>query len=346
MDIKAISYKKGKVKIIDQSLLPERIKYVYLDNLKDLSRAVKELRVRGVPALGAAGALGVYLGVKDFEGLDLKKFKFKLKRVAKHILLLRPTAKNLSWGVERAYLAGLKVKSRNLNDIKEAILEEALRVIADDRRSCESIGINGADLIKDKSAILTICNAGSLATCAEGTALSVLYAAKKRGKVFKVYASETRPLLQGSRLTSWELMNNGIDTVIICDNTAGALLKEGKVSSVIVGADRIALNGDMANKIGTYNLALLCKHHKVPFYVAAPLSTFDLSLKNGRSILIEQRDNREVSTLLFKRKVAPKGIKVFNPAFDITDSSFITAIITDKGIIRNPYRKNIKKILC
>ena len=280
MNTEALSYKKGRVKIIDQSLLPERIKYIYLDNLKDLSKAVKELRVRGAPALGAAGELGVYLGVKDFRGHSLKKFKSKLRRVAKHILLLRPTAKNLSWGIERAYLAGLKVKSRKLNDIKEAILEEALSVIADDRKSCESIGRNGADLIKDKSSVLTICNAGSLATCAEGTALGVLYAAKKRGKVFKVYASETRPLLQGSRLTSWELMNNGIDTVIICDNTAGALLKEGKVSSVIVGADRIALNGDTANKIGTYNLALLCKYHKVPF-MWSPLSTFDLSLKTA-----------------------------------------------------------------
>ncbi len=348
LGFKTISWEKGKVKLIDQSKLPARLKYVYFDKMEDLCRAIKELRVRGAPALGAAGALAVYLGVKDFSGNSLRQFRSRIKSVSRYVASSRPTARNLFWGIERASLTGLREEgdSVDIESIKNAVLNEALEIIRSDQISCDSIGRFGSSLVKDRWSILTICNAGMLATCGIGTALGILYCAKSDGKAFNVYASETRPLLQGSRLTSWELSENGIDATIICDNTAGMLLKSGKIDCVITGADRIASNGDTANKIGTYNLAVLSRYHNVPFYVAAPVSTFDLSLKTGDDIIIEDRDSSEVTFLLHKKRVAPEGIKVLNPAFDITPNSLITAIITDAGIIRMPYKGNIRKALC
>ncbi|MBN2830839.1 MAG: S-methyl-5-thioribose-1-phosphate isomerase [Candidatus Omnitrophica bacterium] len=346
MSFKTIEYKYGKIKIIDQSKLPDKLEYLYISNIKDLRQAIRRLSVRGAPALGACAELGVYLGIRDFKGNDYGSFIRKLKKVSGYLASSRPTARNLFWGIERVSNIAFKNKGLSVGTIKALILEEALNIINEDKESCRNIGRYGASLIKNNDGILTICNAGILATCGYGTVLGVLYRAKEKGKIFKVYISETRPLLQGARLSAWELKKKGIDALVICDNTAAALMQQGKVSLVIAGADRVALNGDTANKIGTYNLAILCKYHNIPFYIAAPASTFDLSLRSGKDIIVEEREPKEVSTLLFKREISPKGIKVMNPAFDVTGHRLITAIITDYGIIRSPLDKNIRKILC
>lgn len=346
MKLKTIEWSDGKIKIVDQTKLPQSLEYIFINNIKDLYFAIKELQVRGAPALGAAGALGVYLGIKDLMEKSFPGFSKKLDSVSSYLAASRPTARNLFWGIERVRNVALKNKTLNIEQIKGFILKEALNIIEEDKESCRKIGSYGSGLIKDGDTILTICNAGILATIDYGTALGVIYRAKEEGKRFKVYASETRPLLQGSRLTAWELKKNGVDVTVICDNMAAALMKEGKINCVIAGADRVALNGDSANKIGTYNLAVLSKYHSIPFYIAAPASTFDLSLKEGKGIIIEERNPEEVRFLLSRKMVAPSGIKVFNPAFDVTEHSLITAIITDKGTIRPPYIKNIRKLLC
>ncbi len=346
MKIVTIEWRDGRIKLIDQTKLPGILSYLYIDNVKDLYYAIKELKVRGAPALGAAGALGVYLGVKDLKEDKFPQFIRRLNSVSFYLNSSRPTARNLSWGIERVSKIALANRDLSITQIKKLILNEALRIIGEDKESCRRIGRYGAGLIKDNDRILTICNAGILATIDYGTALGVIYRAQNEGKKFKVYASETRPLLQGSRLTAWELKRNNIDVTVITDNAAAFLMREGKINSVIAGADRIALNGDVANKIGTYNLAILSKYHNIPFYVAAPLSTFDLFLKSGDGIIIEERSAKEVSLLLAKRPAAPKGTKIFNPAFDVTDNALITAIITDQGVIKPPYNKNIRKLLC
>ena len=346
MKLKTIEWGEGRIKLVDQTKLPQSLEYIYIKNIKDLYSAIQKLQVRGAPALGAAGALGVYLGIRDFKGKSFSGFRKKLNSVAAYLAASRPTARNLFWGIERVCKVTLKSKVISIEQIKRLILKEALDIISEDRESCRKIGEYGAGLIKNGDRILTICNAGILATIDYGTALGVIYRAQEKGKKFKVYACETRPLLQGSRLTAWELKKKGVDVTIICDNMAAALMKDKKIDRVITGADRIALNGDSANKIGTYNLAVLSKYHRIPFYIAAPASTFDLSLQQGSGIIIEERDSEEVTSLLSERAIAPFGAKVFNPAFDVTENSLITAIITDRGVIKPPYLKNIRKLLC
>ncbi|OGX16572.1 MAG: S-methyl-5-thioribose-1-phosphate isomerase [Omnitrophica WOR_2 bacterium RBG_13_41_10] len=345
MHIRTIAWQRDAVKIIDQTKLPQRLEYLYIKDLKSLWQAIKLMRIRGAPALGAAAALGVYLGIRDSKTKDFKQFKKELEKAISFLGTSRPTARNLFWGLERMHRAATINKDKAIPRIKEILFKEAQKIIEEDRVTCRRIGYYGAKLIKDKDTILTICNAGILATIDYGTALGVVYRAKEEKKRIKVYACETRPMLQGSRLTTWELKKNGIDVTLICDNMAATLMRQGKITKVITGADRIAANGDSANKIGTYNLAVLSRYHKVPFFVAAPASTFDLSIKSGKSIPIEQRSEREVTELFFKLPIAEKNIKVFNPAFDVTDNALITAIITDKGIIRPPYFKNIRKII-
>ncbi|MBL7151542.1 MAG: S-methyl-5-thioribose-1-phosphate isomerase [Candidatus Omnitrophica bacterium] len=345
MKIRTIEWKRGCIKLIDQTRLPGKLQYLYVRDLKVLWQAIKVLKVRGAPALGAAAALGVYLGIKDSRAKNFAQFKRDLERVVKYLASSRPTARNLFWGLERMCGAAVKNKDKSIGRIKELLFKEAKAVIEDDRRICRRIGYYGAKLFKSADNILTVCNAGILATIDYGTALGVIYRAKQEGKRLKVYACETRPLLQGARLTTWELKQSGIDVTLICDNMAGTLMKQGRIDRVIAGADRIAANGDTANKIGTYNLAVLSHYHKIPFYIAAPSSTFDLSIKSGQGIPIEQRNGREVSELFFKRPIAAKGIKIYNPAFDVTDAGLITAIITERGIIRPPYLRNIKRII-
>lgn len=346
MKITTIEWKNNRIKLIDQTKLPGRLEYIYIDKLEDLWWAIKLLKVRGAPAIGAAAALGIYLGIKDTKAKDLIGFTAGLDKTARYLASSRPTARNLFWGIERMCRAAAINKNKSVTSIKKILLREAHKIINEDKISCRLIGYYGNKLIKDEDNILTVCNAGILATIDYGTALGVIYRAKAEGKRIKVFACETRPLLQGSRLTAWELQKSSIDVTVICDNMAAMLMQEGKINKVIAGADRIAANGDTANKIGTFNLAVLSKYHNIPFYIAAPVSTFDLDTKSGKDIPIEQRNRREISELLFKKVIAPPGAKVFNPAFDVTPNNLITGIITDKGIIKPPYRINIKRILC
>jgi len=345
MNIRTIEWRNNKIKIIDQTKLPEKLEYIYIKDLETLWQAIKKMKVRGAPALGAAAGLGVYLGIKNSRAKNFAQFRKEIDKVIDYIGLCRPTARNLFWGLERIRSVAFINRDKPISGIKKVIFREAQKIIEEDRFACRKIGCYGARLIKNKDAVLTICNAGILATIDYGTALGVIYRAKEERKNLKVFACETRPMLQGARLTTWELRKKGIEVTLICDSMAATLMQQGKINKVISGADRIVGNGDAANKIGTYNLAVLSQYHKIPFYIAAPASTFDLAIKTGKDILIEQRKPEEVTELFFKRPIAPKGVKVFNPAFDVTPHSLITAIITDKGIIRPPYIKNIKKII-
>ncbi|MFH1355246.1 MAG: S-methyl-5-thioribose-1-phosphate isomerase [Candidatus Omnitrophota bacterium] len=345
MNIKTIEWKNNSIKMIDQTELPNKLEYVYIDNLKSLWLAIKTMKVRGAPALGAAAGLGAYLGIKNSKAKTYNSFKKELDRVTRYIATSRPTARNLFWGLEKMRSTAEQNRDKSIGSIKKILFNQAKRIIEEDRVACRKIGKFGAGLIKKNDSILTVCNAGILATIDYGTALGVIYRAKAEGKRVKVFACETRPVLQGARLTTWELKNKGIDVTLICDNMAATLMRQGRIDKVICGADRIALNGDSANKIGTYNLAVLAYYHKIPFYIAAPSSTFDLSIKTGSEIIIEERSKEEVTTSFFKKPIAARGVKVFNPAFDVTMNSLISAIITEKGIIRSPYSENIRRLL-
>lgn len=343
MPVETINWKNGKVRYIDQTLLPSRVKYVSCGDLRRLWRAIRRLEVRGAPAIGIAGALGVVLGIKNSKAGDFKRFHKELLKVIKFLASSRPTAVNLFWALARMECVAKENSSKPVSFIKKILLKEALRIIDEDKKSCRQMAKHGAKLVKNGDTILTHCNAGGLATADYGTALGVLFESKRQGKRIRVYADETRPLLQGARLTAWELMHEGIDVTLICDNMAASLMAKGKIDKIFVGADRIARNGDAANKIGTYNLAVLAKHHGVPFYVVAPLSTFDPNLKSGRDIPIEERHANEVRQILGK-PIAPKGVKVYNPAFDVTPGELITAIVTERGIFKRPYSKSFGRL--
>jgi len=334
----------GRIRLIDQTLLPSELKYIYCDDLKSIWYAIKTLKVRGAPAIGIAAVTGVLLGVKDIQTNDSDAFSKELKNIIAYLGSSRPTAVNLFWGLDRMERVAQRNKDKPVPEIKEALLKEALEVQNEDKTICRQIGENGVQFVKDGDGILTHCNAGGLATADYGTALAVMFKATEHGKKIKVFADETRPLLQGARLTTWELMHAGIDVTLICDNMAAHVMKLGKVQSVIVGADRIASNGDAANKIGTYGLSILAKEHGIPLYVAAPVSTFDLSIPSGSDIPIEERSPEEI-TRGFGKLTAPENVKVFNPAFDVTPAKNIAAIITEKGVIKNPSAENIKKLL-
>ena len=334
----------GRVRLIDQTLLPTELKFVYCEDIKSIWHAIKTLMVRGAPAIGIAAAMGVVLGIKDIHAKNTDAFLKELKQATTYLGTSRPTAVNLFWGLARMERVAQENKGKSVQEIKEILLHEALKIQNEDKVICRQIGENGVGLIKDGSGILTHCNAGGLATADYGTALAVLFKAKEQGKRIAVYADETRPLLQGARLTAWELLHAGIDVTLICDSMAAHVMKLGKVQCVIVGADRIAANGDTANKIGTFGVSILAKEHGIPFYVAAPVSTFDLTIKSGDEIPIEERSPEEV-TNGFGKKTAPEGIKVFNPAFDVTPAKNITAIITEKGVIQKPSVENIRRIL-
>ena len=334
----------GRIKLIDQTLLPLELKYVYCEDIKSIWHAIKTLMIRGAPAIGIAGAMGIVLGIKNINTSDINTFLNELKRVKDYLGSSRPTAVNLFWGLARMERVASENKNKPVKEIKDILLKEAIKIQNEDKEICRKIGENGVALIKDGNGVLTHCNAGGLATADYGTALAVMFKAKEQGKRFKVFSDETRPLLQGARLTAWELIHAGIDVTLICDNMAAHVMKLGKIQCVIVGADRIAANGDTANKIGTYGVSILAKEHGIPFYVAAPVSTFDLNIKSGNEIPIEERSPEEV-TSGFGKRTAPEGVKVFNPAFDVTPAKNITAIITEKGVINNPSTENIQKII-
>lgn len=332
----------GGVKIIDQAKLPHTLQYITCRDVKALWRAIRNLNVRGAPALGVSAAFGVLLGIRSFKGKDAKRFVRRVHRVCDYIGTSRPTAVNLFNVLDRMRAVVSRYAHRPVGELRRRLKEEALKIYEEDRRVCRRMGGFGARLIKTNSRILTVCNAGALATVDYGTALGVMYSAKKRKTKFKVYACETRPLLQGARLTTWELLRAKIDTTLICDNMAASLMGQGKIDAVFTGADRIAANGDTANKIGTYNLAVLAGYHRIPFYVVAPRSTFDVGIQSGKQIPIEQREKAEVICFA-GRPTAPAHVKVYNPAFDVTDHKLITAFVTEKGIIRPPFKANIKK---
>ena len=334
----------GRIKLIDQTLLPNELKYVYCDDRESIYHAIKTLMVRGAPAIGIAGAMGTVVGIKNNNSEDFESFFKEMEEVIIYLGSSRPTAVNLFWGLKRMEDTAIKNSQKPISEIKEILLNEAKTILEEDKEICRKIGENGEAFLEDGSCVITHCNAGGLATGDYGTALAVMFAAAEKGKNISVYADETRPLLQGSRLTAWELKNAGIDVTLICDNMAAHTMKQRKVDCVIVGADRIAANGDAANKIGTYSLSIIAKEHNVPFYVAAPVSTFDLSIASGDEIPIEERHSDEV-TSISGNKIAPDGIKVFNPAFDVTPASNITAIITEKGVINSPNKEKIENVI-
>jgi methylthioribose-1-phosphate isomerase len=344
MPIATIEWKNNCARIIDQTKLPLRLVYVDCHKLKCIWDAIKVLKVRGAPAIGIAAAFGVFLGIREVKSDDFNVFKRHLDKVIAYLGSSRPTAVNLSWALKRMREKAMANSNLKIAGLKKLLLQEALIILKEDRQTCRMLADFGSRLVKDNDNCLTICNAGALATADYGTALGVFYRAKEKGKRFKVFACETRPLLQGARLSSWELMKHNINVTLIADNTAGYLMAEGRLRKVFVGADRIAGNGDTANKIGTFNLALLSYAHKIPFYVVAPGSTFDSKLKKGKDIPIEHRHQDEVFKLQSKR-VAPVGIKAYNPAFDVTPNEFISAFVTEKGIIHPPFKKNIHDLL-
>ena len=334
----------GVAKIVDQTLLPEEFKIIEIHNVEEMWEAIKRLRVRGAPAIGIAGALGVVLGMQQVHAPDWQQFRAALKEVAEELASSRPTAVNLFWALERMLYTAERNRDKSPKELKHILLAEALKIRDEDKAMSRAIGANGAQFIKTGDTVLTHCNAGGLATADYGTALAVLFTAHESGKHIRVFADETRPLLQGARLTTWELMQAGIDVTLICDNMAGHVMKQGWINLAIVGADRIAANGDTANKIGTYSVAVLAHEHGIPFYVAAPSSTFDLSIPDGSHIPIEERDGREISHG-FGRCIAPDGIKMYNPAFDVTPAKYITAIITERGVIQPVNEENIRKVV-
>lgn len=332
--IESVKWEKNQLTLLDQTLLPEQTRYLSLTAIEEVWEAIQTLKVRGAPAIGMAAAYGLYLGVRNSDAENVSAFIEEVERKSEYLVTARPTAVNLFWALERlknkAY-QGLK-DGKDRECIKMSLLEEALRIQEEDEEVCRQIGVHALSLFQDGMGILTHCNAGSLATAKYGTATAPFYLAKEKGWNIKVFADETRPVLQGARLTAWELKRAGIDVTLICDNMAAVVMANHSVQAVIVGTDRVAANGDVANKIGTYTVAILAKAHGIPFYVAAPLSSIDLNTSTGQEIMIEERPEEEITNGLGKR-IAPQGIKVYNPAFDITPYSLVTAFVTEKGVV-------------
>jgi methylthioribose-1-phosphate isomerase len=329
--IPTIEWKDGKVCMLDQTKLPTEIVYTDCLDYKTVARGIKELWIRGAPAIGIAAAMGAALAANDIRSRDFETFYKKLVAACDHLGAQRPTAVNLFWALERMKKFARKHRGEPVASIKEKLVEEANRILEEDVAVNRAIGEYGAKFIRDGDTILTHCNAGSLATGGYGTATAPMRVAVEQGKRIKVFADETRPVLQGARLTAWELMQDGIDVTLITDNMAGHFMKKGEIDLAIVGTDRTVRNGDVANKIGTYSVAVLCKEHGIPFYVAAPTSTIDLDMPSGEHIPIEERAPEEVTNVFGKVRIAPEGVKVANPAFDVTPARYITAIITEKG---------------
>ena len=334
----------GSLKIIDQTLLPTRYEIITLDTVEKAWEAIRTLRVRGAPALGVVAGFSVIVGIRNWPGTDSETFLDEVERVCLYIGTSRPTAVNLFWALDRMRRCAELHRRESVPAIKQALMDEANLILRQDKEICRRLGGHAFRLIPRGARILTHCNAGGLATADFGTALAGIFTAHEAGYPLHVYVDETRPLLQGARLTAWELMQAGIKTTLICDNMAGFVMASGNVDMVITGADRITANGDTANKIGTYGLAVLAHHHHVPFYVAAPVSTFDLTLATGTQIPIEQRPSTEVTDLCGVR-LAPEGVGVLNPAFDVTPHDLITAIITEKGVIDHPDAETVAALL-
>ena len=335
----------GHLKLIDQTLLPETFVEIECTDVETVWEAIKVLRVRGAPAIGIAAGYGVVVGLQTVACADEKTFFARLDKVIDYLAGSRPTAVNLFWALKRMRNLAESLRGQaSPNEIAQALLAEAQKIEDEDKTICRKLGRNGAELLEDGQTVLTHCNAGGLATADYGTALAVIYAATEAGKKIRVFADETRPLLQGARLTTWELMRAGVDVTLICDSMAAQVMREGKIDAVVTGADRIAANGDSANKIGTYSVATLAAVHEIPFYIAAPSSTFDLELADGEGIPIELRDPKEI-THGFGKQTAPDGVQVYNPAFDVTPARLIRAIITERGLIDPVTREHVAAVI-
>jgi methylthioribose-1-phosphate isomerase len=343
MKFKTIEWKGDRIRILDQRRLPQEVGYLDCRDATAVAKAIQTMAIRGAPAIGVAAAMGIALAAKKVRFINPRAFTKAVEKVCQQVRKTRPTAVNLFWAVDRMERILDQVPAHGVEETRERLVKEALEILREDIEVNRKIGTYGKRLIKNGDGVLTHCNAGALATGGYGTALGVIYGAWEQGKRFHVFVDETRPMLQGCRLTAWELVQQKIPATVITDNMAGALMREGKINLVLVGADRIASNGDTANKIGTYSLAVLSKWHGIPFYVAAPASTLDLTLASGRDIPIEQRDMKEVTHFRGSR-ITPKGVKAFNPAFDVTPHSMIHAIVTEKGIVRKPFVRNLKRI--
>lgn len=343
MNFKTIEWKNDKVILIDQRKLPLEEVYIEYSDYKSLADAIKVMVVRGAPAIGVAAAMGIALGALGIDAKNHEEFVQKMEKVCQTLIEARPTAVNLPWAVSRMKKVYESKTDLSIEQLKQVILKEALAIFDEDIELCKKIGEQGAKLIANGDTILTHCNAGALATAGQGTALSPIYEAVKQGKKVSVFSDETRPFLQGARLTAWELIKNGVDVTLIADVAAASLMRSGMIQKIIVGADRIVANGDFANKIGTYSVALAAREHKIPFYVAAPFSSIDWQMKSGKEIPIEERPENEV-TYFLNQKIAPEGVKVRNPAFDVTPHELVTGIITEKGIATSPVDKNLKAL--
>jgi len=334
---------KDRLIILDQTQLPNVVEFLELHRVEDIWEAIKKLRVRGAPAIGVAAGFGIYLAVKDSQATTYEAFEQEFLKHKNYLATSRPTAVNLFWALDRMELKLKELKGLSVLDIKNELLKESEAIFREDQQMGIKIGEYGLSLLKPNMGLLTHCNAGGIATSGFGTALAPMYLGHEKGYNFKVFADETRPLLQGSRLTAWELDQAGVDVTVITDSMASFVMKQGKIDAVLVGCDRIAANGDTANKIGTSGVAILAKEYGIPFYILGPTSTIDLETKTSDDIEIEFRDSDEIGNS-FGVRTAPKTVKGFNPAFDVTDAKYITAIITEKGIIKPPFEVNIKKI--
>jgi len=338
--VETIQWTEAGVVMIDQTRLPLEEKYIICRTYGEVAAAIRDMVIRGAPAIGVAAAMGVALGVQQAQEANLDR---EVDAVCDALARTRPTAVNLFWAIDRMKRLYGSLRGKPVDEIRSRMVAEALLVRAEDIAINRAIGRNGAPLVPDGKTVLTHCNAGALATAGYGTALGVIRAAVESGKRLDVFADETRPFLQGARLTVWELQHDGIPTTLITDNMAGHFMKSGRIGCVVVGADRIAANGDVANKVGTYSVAVLAKENQVPFFVAAPVSTLDLTLASGDDIPIEQRSPAEV-THVFGHPVAPEGTRAENPAFDVTPARYVTAIITEKGVARPPYEESLRNL--
>ena len=342
--IQTLEWTEQGVRFLDQTKLPTEEVYVTCKTYQQVADVIRNMVVRGAPAIGVAAAMGIALGVKDSSASTVGGLKQDFDQICQVIGETRPTAVNLFWAIRRMQDKFESLRIRPIGQIRQAIIAEAQSMHAEDIAANRAMGRHGATLMPNSGGVLTHCNAGALATAGYGTALGVIRAAVEQGKKIHVYADETRPFLQGSRLTAWELMKDGIPTTVISDNMAGAMMKQGKITAIVVGADRIAANGDVANKIGTYTVAVLAKEHGIPFYVAAPISTVDLNTPDGSKIPIEERSAKEV-THIAGRQMVPDGVSVENPAFDVTPARYVAAIITENGIARAPYDQSLRKLV-
>ncbi len=333
MKFKTLEWGEGRLRILDQTRLPLEVEYLKCKDLEQVAKAISDLNVRGAPAIGIAAAFGVVLGMQNREYKSWGEYESRLDEVISILASTRPTAVNLFWALERMKRVAQVNKEKKFEELSRILLREAISIHEEDKSMCLRIGEHGAGLLEDGYTVLTHCNAGALATGGIGTALGIIYTAQSQGKKIRVFADETRPVLQGARLTVWELQQEGVDVTLICDNTVAFLMKRQKVDCVIVGADRVAKNGDVANKIGTYSMAVLAKAHHIPFYVAAPSSSFDSAIESGEKIKIEERSEEEV-TNWFGARITPVNTSVWSPAFDVTPAELVTAYVTEKGVKR------------